>query len=215
MTSATMAEREFGDLNSAFPNNESGEEIILQSSDAVCKDVKKSLPAGAYPPQTDDFSMNWEFEDFKCFPTVPFCPSTLGTLADIPPLPEDLQVEFCHSGDDTMNIVDPTSRQTTALQQTKQGVDTARAFAASVNKESIEFRDFEYSTELHVPWKNNQPELVRISSVSSHGTMSMLYAHKTFVTLHNFSIELFCVFTSFSLYTELTYACRHPVRLGQ
>ena len=190
MTSATMEDSEFGDFNSAFPSSEIGERNNLQSRDAVFKDVEKPLPAGTHPPQSDDFSMNWEFEDFQCFPTIPetaisFSPSTLGTLPDIPPLPEDLQVQFCHGGDGTMNITDATSRQTATLKQTKEGVDTATSFAVPVNNESKEFKDFEYSTQLNPPWMNNQPEL-EVSSVSGQCTCTCTSADESFVTMHNF-----------------------------
>lgn len=166
MTSATMADSEFGDFSSAFPSNESGEGINLQSRDAEFKGVDKSLPVGAHPPQSDDFSMNWEFEDFQGFPTIPFSPSTITTLPDIPPLPEDLQLQFCQDADGTMNITDATSRQTARLQQTKEGVNTATSFAVPVNNES---REFEYSTEVNLPRKKEEPEL-GISSVSGHCT---------------------------------------------
>lgn len=178
MTSAMMEDSEFGDFNSAFPSNESGERNNLPSIDTV-KDVEKSLPAGTHPPQSDDFSMNWEFEDFQCFPTIPFSPSTLGTLPDIPPLPEELQVQFSRGGDGTMNFTDATSRQTATLQQTKEGVDTATSFAVHVNNESKEFK---YSTQLNLPWINNQPEL-EISSVS--GQFTCTSADESFVTMHN------------------------------
>lgn len=145
-----MADSDFGDFSSAFPNSEAGEGSNVPSCDTV---FEKSLPdgtTGAQLPPNDDFSMDWGFQGFQSFPAIPFSPSTLGTLPDIPPLPEDLQ--FSHGADD---IAIPGQSATFVSQQMQLQVGSA---TAPITEGNIEFGDFEYSTELHMPQKDDKPK---------------------------------------------------------
>ena len=172
----SMAE-DFGDFSSAFPNNETGEGLEVNTNDVVFEIVGSHTPTcdreeGAphvHVPQSD---LNWEFEDF---PT----PSADRILPEIPLLPDDLQLGLGREGAlvPVLSIAHATSGQYASTQT----VSTASSCAAPVIKESMDFGDFEFSCEL--PYSSVKVSQASITCLIGRDAS----ACKSSVALHSFS----------------------------